>query len=43
MIPESEIPESPEHEFKSKIGNVFVNEKILKEYFVKVFEINPYF
>ena len=43
MIPESEIPESPEHEFKSKIGNIFVNEKILKEYFVKVYEINPYF
>ena len=30
MIPESEIPESPEHEIKSKIGNMFVNEKILE-------------
>ena len=27
MIPESEIPECPEHEVKSKIGNIFVNEK----------------
>ena len=43
MIPESEIPESPEHEFKSKIGNIFVNGKILKEYSVKVYEIKPYF
>ena len=25
MIPESEIAESPEFEFKSKIGNIFVN------------------
>ena len=43
MIPEPEILESPEHEVKSKIGNIFVNEKILEEYFVKVYEINPYF
>ena len=35
------IPESPEHEVKSKIGNI--NEKILEEYSVKVYEINPYF
>ena len=27
MIPESEIPESPEHEVRSKIGNMFVNKK----------------
>ena len=32
MIPESEIPERPEQEVKSKIGNIFVNEKILEEY-----------
>ena len=43
MIPESEILESPEYEVKSKIGNIFLNEKILEEYFVKVYEINPYF
>ena len=43
MIPESEIPESPEHEVKSKIGNMFVNKKMLEEYSVKVYKINPYF
>ena len=26
MIPKSEIPECSEHEVKSKIGNIFVNE-----------------
>ena len=30
MIPDSEISECLEHEVKSKIGNIFVNEKILK-------------
>ena len=43
MIPESEIPECPEHEVKSQIGNIFVNEKILEEHFVKIYEIDPYF
>ena len=43
MIPEFEIPECPEHEVKSKIGNIFVNEKILEEYSVKIYEIDPYF
>ena len=43
MIPESEIPECLEHEVKSKIGNIFVNEKILEEYPVKIYEIDPYF
>ena len=43
MIPESEIPECPEHEVKSKIGNIFVNEKILEEYSVKIYEIDLYF
>ena len=37
MIPDSEISESPEHEVKSKIGNIFVNEEILKEYSVKIY------
>ena len=27
MIPESGIPECPEHKVKSKIGNIFVKEK----------------
>ena len=43
MIPESEISECPEHEPKSKIGNIFVNEKTLEEYSVKIYEIDPYF
>ena len=43
MIPDSEIPESPEYEVKSKIGNIFVSEKILEEYSVNVYEIDPYF
>ena len=43
MLPESEISEFPEHEVKSKIGNIFVNEKILEEYSVKINEIDPYF
>ena len=41
MIPESEISECPE--VKSNIGNIFVNEKILKEYSVKIDKIDPYF
>ena len=43
MIPESEISECPELEVKSKIENIFVNEKILEEYSVKVYEIDLYF
>ena len=43
MIPESAIPECPEHEVKSKIGNIFVNEKILEEYSVKIYKIDLYF
>ena len=43
MIPESEIPECPEHEVKSKIGNIFVNEKKLEEYSVKIYIVDPYF
>ena len=43
MIPDSEIPECPEREIKQKIGNIFVNEKILEEYLVKIYKIDPYF
>ena len=43
MIPDSEIPKCPEFEVKSKIGKLFMNEKILEEYSVKIYEINPYF
>ena len=43
MILDSEISKCPEHEVKSKIGTIFVNEKILEEYSVKIYEIDPYF
>ena len=42
MIPESEILECPEHEVKSKIGNIFTNKKVLEEY-SKIYKIDPYF
>ena len=40
LIPD---PECPEHEVKSKIGNIFVNGKILEEYAVKLYEIVSYY
>ena len=43
FIPEHEIYESIEHRLKSKIGKIFVNEEILEEYSVKIYEIDPYF
>ena len=43
MIPESEIPKYVEHMIKSKIGKIFVNERILVDYCVKIYKINPYF
>ena len=43
ISPDSEIPECPEFEVKSKIGKLFMNEKILEEYSVKIYEIDPYF
>ena len=43
MIQKFEIPECPEHEVKSKIGIIFVNQKILEEYSVKIYKIDPYF
>ena len=43
MIPDFEISKCPEHEVKSKIRTIFVNEKILEEYSVKNYEIDPYF
>ena len=43
MIPDSEISKCPEFEVKSKIGKLLMNEKILQEYFVKTYEIDPYF
>ena len=43
MISDSEIPKCPEFEVRTKIGKLFMNEKILEEYSVKVYEIDPYF
>ena len=43
MIPESEISQCPEHETKLNIRNIFVKDKILGEYSVKIYEIDPYF
>ena len=43
MIPESEIFKCPEFEVKSKIGKLFMNEKVLEEYSVKIYEIDLYF
>ena len=42
MIPDSEITECPEYRVKSKIGNIFVKEKILEEYSAKFYEIDSY-
>ena len=41
IIPESEISKRPEHDVKSRIGNIFVNEKKLEEYSVKIYKIDP--
>ena len=43
MLPDSEISECPEHEVKLKVRNIFVNEKILKEYLFKIYRTDPYF
>ena len=43
MISESEILQCEEHIVKSKVQKIFANEKILEEYCVKGFKINPYF
>ena len=42
-IPDYRISESIEHEKKSKIETIFVNENILRECSVKIYEINPCF
>ena len=43
MIPEFEISEYPEFEVKSNIGNIFVNDEILKEYSFKIYKIDACF
>ena len=42
-IPDHEISVSIEHVVKSKIGKIFVNEDILEEKSVRIYEIDPYF
>ena len=43
IISDSEIPECPEFEVKSKIGKIFKKHNPLEEYSVKIYEIDPYF
>ena len=43
IIPDSEIPKCPEFEMKSKIGKLFMNQKFLEKYSVKIHEVDPYF
>ena len=43
MIPKSEISQCVENMMKSEIGKVFVNGKVLEEYCVKIYEVDPYF
>ena len=43
LIPDSEILKCLEFEVKSKIGKLFMDEKILEEYSIKIYEIDPYF
>ena len=43
IIPNSEILECPEFEVKSKIGKWFMNEKVLAEYSVRIYEIDLFF
>ena len=43
IIPDYETSVSIEHVVKSKMETIFVNEKILEEYSVKIYEIDPYF
>ena len=43
MIPDSEIPKCPEFEVKLKIGKIFKNHNPIEEYFVRIYEIDPYF
>ena len=43
FIPDYKISVSIEHKVKSKIGTIFVNEDILEEYSVRIYEIDLYF
>ena len=43
FIPDYEISVAIEHVAKSKKGTIFKDEKILEEYSVRIYEIDPYF
>ena len=43
MIPDSEIPEFPEFEVKSKIRKIFKNNNFLDEYSGRIYKTDPYF
>ena len=43
MIPDSEIPKSPEFEVKSKIENIFKKHNPHEEYSVRIYEIDRFF
>ena len=43
MIPGNEISVCLEYEVKSKIETIFINEEVLEEYSVKIYEMDPYF
>ena len=43
MIPESDILGCSKYDVKSKVRNIFVNEKILEKYSVKIYELDLYF
>ena len=42
MIPDSEIPECPEFDVKSKVGKWFMNEKVVEPNSVRIYEIDPF-
>ena len=43
LIPDSEIPNCPEFEVKSKIEKLFKKHNNIEEYSVRIYEIDPYF
>ena len=43
VIPDFEIPKSPEFEVKSKIWKIFKKHNPIEKYSVKIYEIDPYF
>ena len=43
MISEPALSKCPERKVQPKIGNIFVNEKVLEEYSAKIYKIDPYF